>query len=579
MKKISFLAAAITLALSGCGSDDSNHSNPTPTNPTPTIPIPVPLPEIVTNIFIDSAVEGMYYTTSSGISGLTGTEGQFTAANSDTMTFYIGGESGLKVGAASNRDVLTPFEAAGKYDRALNLAILLQSLDNQFGSSGDDTLTIPNKLQSPSEATLALLKDLSLDDRTSVITFLTAIGVDNKFITTEDQALAHMDDSFGTDSNLVRGSDKANPFVKKDGSYIRSITVRQYDIDDPVNAPQAKTLLVHADKMLPTAVFENTRGMPYFTFQDTANGLVIVNDSDTSYSGTDAEGLIYCELEDSRNYGDGCENSSDPLFKLSAGSGPFSYLLLDKSKENNTPTSEDYGWEPFIENGTQQDLNHYTPTVLIDDRNAGAANPAYQYETHSGSYDPVTGIYTQIRTKTELTDPTNENSAASRIEESLDFYYHVNSPSDEKYVDFQGTWKETQICDDGSNVAELTFVFDGSGLTMSGTECNGSNLETITGEVHTYSDLATIDYWWFNQTGRESKATLTELNSVTRFCDQDNYIAGNPCSAEYFIKWEYQPAGANWDEGLLIRRKMDNTGNTNGTSIMQKIKTKLNKVN
>lgn len=35
MKKISFLAAAITLALSGCGSDDSNHSNPTPTNPTP----------------------------------------------------------------------------------------------------------------------------------------------------------------------------------------------------------------------------------------------------------------------------------------------------------------------------------------------------------------------------------------------------------------------------------------------------------------------------------------------------------------------------------------------------------------
>ncbi|MEZ8604987.1 putative Ig domain-containing protein [Vibrio splendidus] len=50
MKKISFLAAAITLALSGCGSDDSNHSNPTPTNPTPA---PEPVLEQITITAID----------------------------------------------------------------------------------------------------------------------------------------------------------------------------------------------------------------------------------------------------------------------------------------------------------------------------------------------------------------------------------------------------------------------------------------------------------------------------------------------------------------------------------------------
>ncbi|MFA0648402.1 hypothetical protein AB4620_22795, partial [Vibrio cyclitrophicus] len=67
----------------------------------------------------------IYYSTSSGSKGITNSEGEFTAKSDDTVTFFIGGENGLKVGAASNRDVLTPFEAAGKYDRALNLAILL----------------------------------------------------------------------------------------------------------------------------------------------------------------------------------------------------------------------------------------------------------------------------------------------------------------------------------------------------------------------------------------------------------------------------------------------------------------------
>ncbi|MFW8114815.1 hypothetical protein ACOIDR_28365, partial [Klebsiella pneumoniae] len=116
-------------------------------------------PSTTTNKFIDAAVEGIYYNTSSGLNGVTNSEGEFTAKTSDTVTFFIGGENGLKVGAASNRDVLTPFEAAGKYARALNLAILLQSLDNQFGSTSDEILTIPDVLREPDAATLAKMKD------------------------------------------------------------------------------------------------------------------------------------------------------------------------------------------------------------------------------------------------------------------------------------------------------------------------------------------------------------------------------------------------------------------------------------
>ncbi|MFA0350531.1 hypothetical protein AB4486_26900, partial [Vibrio sp. 10N.222.55.C6] len=60
MKKVSILAAAIAVALTGCGSDSSNSGVTTPTEPSTT-----------TNKFIDAAVEGIYYNTSSGLHGIT----------------------------------------------------------------------------------------------------------------------------------------------------------------------------------------------------------------------------------------------------------------------------------------------------------------------------------------------------------------------------------------------------------------------------------------------------------------------------------------------------------------------------
>ena len=143
---------------------------------------------------------------------------------SDTVTFFIGGENGLKVGAASNRDVLTPFEAAGKYARALNLAILLQSLDNQFGNTLDEILTIPDVLRAPDAATLAKMKDLSLDDRASVIGFLDAMGVEAaKYHFRRATHLTHMQSAFGS---MERGDDSANPFITA-GKFVRYIDVTQ----------------------------------------------------------------------------------------------------------------------------------------------------------------------------------------------------------------------------------------------------------------------------------------------------------------------------------------------------------------
>lgn len=122
----------------------------------------------------------------------------------------------------------------------------------------------------------------------------------------------------------------------------------------------------------------------------------------------------------------------------------------------------------------------------------------------------------------------------------------------------------------------MKYDFDATGVTISGNECTDHTVKPINEEFATYAKLASMDLWWFNQEGRKSKATLTELNSTARFCDSDDeYTPGKECDPNdtFYVKFEYLPAGKNWDQGLLIRTKMDRFGNktSDGSDIMQKV--------
>ena len=571
MKKVSILAAAIAVALTGCGSDSSSVTTPTETS--------------TTNKFIDAAVEGIYYNTSSGLNGVTNSEGEFTAKTSDTVTFFIGGENGLKVGAASNRDVLTPFEAAGKYARALNLAILLQSLDNQFGSTSDEILTIPDVLREPDAATLAKMKDLSLDDRASVIDFLDTMDVDAANIASEEQALTHMENAFGS---MERGDDSANPFITA-GKFVRYIDVTQNSNE---------FIYVHADKLMEEEMFERTRGMTEMTFKvNSAESVTMfAGSNDYSLSESFAEQYLTCVSNSAHQWIDedssklqGCDTNKDGTVDQTNGSvtpdskfvlnDAFAYKLRDLAQSATADeefTAEDIeGWKPF-DVQKASDLNHYTANNVWDDKDKDSAPSNWIRDTTSGSFDPVTGIYSEIVKKETL--GSDANNPQPRVTERVAYYYEIPTKDSERYVDFTGTWQTKEYCDNGE-VAVSTMVFSATKVTTSGFECDSDNGGQSSPEDMgqfdaTYAELGAIDYWWFGQTDRASKATLTELNTVVRFCDQDNYVAGSSCNSndEYFVKWEYQPAGTNWDEGLLIRRKMNNSGNTDGrVGIMQKI--------
>ena len=85
--------------------------------------------------FVDAAVAGLSYTTSSNLSGLTDAEGRYEYREGDTVTFSIGE---LQLGTVVAQGLVTPVtvaqalaanSAANAETVAINLLVLLQSLD------------------------------------------------------------------------------------------------------------------------------------------------------------------------------------------------------------------------------------------------------------------------------------------------------------------------------------------------------------------------------------------------------------------------------------------------------------------
>jgi hypothetical protein len=124
--KISYwlsISTAIAL-LTGCGGSSSD----TPTDATTTI----------TGQFIDSAVEGLDYSCSSGTTGTTNANGDFTCNVGDTVTFSI---NGFEIGSATADTTITPKTLQPNDDVAMtNIAQLLQTLDSDGNTANGITI-------------------------------------------------------------------------------------------------------------------------------------------------------------------------------------------------------------------------------------------------------------------------------------------------------------------------------------------------------------------------------------------------------------------------------------------------------
>jgi hypothetical protein len=96
---------------------------------------------VSTGYFVDSPVQGLGYDTTSGLSGVTGPNGEFQYRSGDVVNFTIGGTT---IGSAAGQPQITPFfnmlvpHLAGALP--VNIARLLLQLDT---TGGTDRITLP----------------------------------------------------------------------------------------------------------------------------------------------------------------------------------------------------------------------------------------------------------------------------------------------------------------------------------------------------------------------------------------------------------------------------------------------------
>lgn len=125
MQKI-LISGFLSLLLTACGGGGSSSS-------------------LSTSTFVDSPVQGLYYVTSSGVTGVTDAAGTFEFNEGDTVTFKIGGSDGLDIGSSTPK-ADTPIFVT-EMPAGPQIAQILQSFDTggNLGSKIDlsKIVTIP----------------------------------------------------------------------------------------------------------------------------------------------------------------------------------------------------------------------------------------------------------------------------------------------------------------------------------------------------------------------------------------------------------------------------------------------------
>lgn len=582
MKKLSFIAIAVATALVGCGGDDSssnnngNNGNTAQKAEKPVIAIPTQ------GQFIDATIEGLHYISGSK-QGFTTAEGQYEIdTNIANVTFILGRESngvieGLVIGNVSARHITTPFEAAGTFQRSVNLARLLLTI-NDHGN--DQLIVIPEAIKTPDAAMVSALKRITLDDiETSSAAVLQLLGKTSADLISAEEAQKHLVSSLGP---LIRGSnDKLTHWAKgSNWAFVdRSASQRIRNMAD-----SDFQLVIHADRTLGDDVFKKTVGLAGMTFT-LANGDFIVHkgSNDSSVSGSYAAQYLTCVkkggiFSESENDEPLCNDETiaiDPALSWVVNShGHYQLEFTDPTKFSTEEVKEP--WNEMVDmagayacmaNATcsEQTLTKFE-VVTRDDSDAQDGSQM-QKETISGSYDPITDVYVQTRSKENL-----NGKHIGRVEEAINFIYPVEVVGQDRYVDFIGTWHSVMTEPGCDEVAVATYTFDANGLTTTGQELNGNSsgcyLEDLN-ETVSYQELANMDYWWFttNAAGA-SKATLDQLNTTIRWNDRD---AGDTVDNFKINRFSYIPAGKNWDRGVLVRDTLDSQGNKVHTQTLTKI--------
>ena len=184
---------------------------------------------ILTGTFVDAPVDGLEYTTSSGLSGVTSNGGKFSFRDGDTVTFKVGNVTLGDVQLNSQKTIINPLDlfqnATGVNDPKVLITIrLLQSLDSDGNPTNGITIDSNTASNLPQ---INIETDVDSTNYTSVETDITNAGVtlitENNAINnfTSNNYISAIDDRrliiSGTDF-FIEGFDINNNYVNIQGT-------------------------------------------------------------------------------------------------------------------------------------------------------------------------------------------------------------------------------------------------------------------------------------------------------------------------------------------------------------------------
>lgn len=341
------LAAALVLtACGGGGGDDA------------------PVVGSQTGVFVDSAVSGLSYETSSGVKGTTDAQGQFKYNPGDNVTFKIGGVT-LGTGKASG--TVTPAhisEGGEDSNKFTNLLVLLQSLD--LDGNPDNGITLPASLDGTKIAKVAERlnddpADFTDDSKNAELKQSSPRGV----IRTRDEARKHYEDTQAKTSDFLDGAAGVwgGPYMDNRVLYLRLTPSGRYML----------TIFNPSDEKRIESLNENLNedGIEVGTLtRDAATGLITTRDIKSDTNGTGGWSHLSADRKVALSFEAATEendNSSTLTVTITvAGQEPMTYVLERSTQRKGSLAG---AWS------TSPDLRLNAPLVLL----GGNSNGYYGY--------------------------------------------------------------------------------------------------------------------------------------------------------------------------------------------------------
>lgn len=332
-----------------------------------------------TGVFIDAEVAGLSYVTSSGVTGVTDSQGRYNYNPGDTVTFTIGG---ITLGTCSASEYVTPRTIfANNNAAALRLAQFLQSVD----SDGD-----PSNGITPNADDLAPLSNINFEDDDFETVLQANLPSHLTFVSAED-AMKHMDDTIAQLGIRPDGSaeDSYRVFAGADADHGIELWITRdgktfnffKDIDDGGSAGSYPIYKVAFGDKLIFRAKDAEHGYEPWISDGTASGTYMIKDinagSDSSVTST-----AFCSVGDKVFFKattpdtgyelwvtDGTEAGTVMVKDIYAGldSSDFFYMTAFDGEVYFTAISDSYGYELWMSDGTA------AGTIMLKDILSGSS--------------------------------------------------------------------------------------------------------------------------------------------------------------------------------------------------------------